>query len=257
MARTKDNLPNNESPLLPNQQLLVPLEKVSTRRSRPLDNPDDYDPPSEDDPDFPSEDGVLLPPVKLTYKLSLNVLSEKQQCEILGWDKKTLKMVNNQTGIFTQMPSVCAGTSGCPYGAICPIENRDAFIGRSCPLEVKELFTHFAGYVKDLDIQPDHFTDIKQVSRLCRQHMIMWRTDMNMKIQPEVVKEVAVIAQKTGKAYSRPAMNKNRELQEKTSLEIDRLLKGLLARREDRLMAQKEGKEGNSMALIFSGLDDD
>ena len=187
-------------------------------------DPDDLRPVSPLDPEFPT----TLPPVRLETEYPLNILPERQQAKALGkaWDVRTVRAVNNHTGIFFQMPMICKGDAGCPIASVCTVSNRNAFIGKSCPLEILELFKHFQGYVKGLDIEADDYIDLQMVADLCRLQLILWRTDQTMRLQTEVQMEVGVVAQKTGDAYHRQAINQNRALQQTTRAGYPENLRG-------------------------------
>jgi hypothetical protein len=213
--------------------------------------PEDYDAPLPTDQDFPRDSPqTRLPALKLDKELPANVLTETQQKRVLGWDTDEVRVVNHQTGIFTQLPMICAGTAGCEFGKICPVKNRDEFIGKPCPLEIREVFKHFSGYVLDLGIKSTEYTDLQSVADLVRLHLVYFRTDMAMKTQPEIVEEVAVVAQKSGDVYYRPAVNKNRELQETTRAAIQRHYKDLLASRAERRKAQ--GGEEDAISQMMA-----
>jgi hypothetical protein len=215
--------------------------------------PEDYEPPKSTDFDFPKNSpSGRLPALNLENPLPLNILSERMQSRVLGWEPDVIRVVNHETGIFTDLPMICAGTEGCKYGKICPVINRDDFIGRSCPLEVREVFKNFAGYVRDLGIAPTNFIDLKQVAQLCRHQVTMWRCDMSMKMEPEVGEEVAVVAQKTGDVYMRPVINKHRDLQTLTEEKILKIYRELIATRDARRRSTKDASAEANMSVLMS-----
>lgn len=190
----------------------------------------DLQPIDKSDPDFPSGQTS----VTLNREYPLNVLPERRQASVLGWKVDVLRNVNELTGIFITLPSICAGTVGCPFGKICSVSNRDQFIGKSCPLEVLEIYKQFSGYVKDLKIQPEDFTDLQMVSDLVRQHIVLWRSDMYMKLEPEVINEVKVVRQSTGTPYYQKIINPHRINQAEARKAIHAIYKQLQASRADK-----------------------
>lgn len=246
---------NKENTLITDsgQELIIPdKEEASVKKYNVPLLPEDYDPLEEEDEDFPtSETDGKLPAASMSFPVSKNVLSEKKQSVILGWSSDDVKIVNRQTGIFLQMPMVCNGTHGCTFGKICPVTNRDQFIGKSCPLEIMELFKHFSGYVRDQNINPEDFTDLQLVADLCRQHLIMWRTDMMMRLENEISEEIGVVVQRTGTPYYRPIINKNRELQTYARSAIHSIYKQLVATRSER-NKNKDNKTADSIAVMLS-----
>ncbi len=211
---------------------------------------EDLHPIESTDPDFPVGEAS----VQVENALPLNVLPERRQALVLGWKVNTLRAVNEFTGIFVRLPTICAGTSGCPFGSICTVPNRDDFIGQSCPLEVLEIYKNFSGYVKDLNISPSDTTDLHLVVDLTRLHLEMWRSDMYMKLQPEVVSEAKVVDQKSGKVYFQSLVNTHRSKQANVRKSIHDTYKLLQASRADKASrADAQVQAAAIMSAVFSG----
>lgn len=208
----------------------------------------DLQPIDASDPDFPTGSTA----VKVKKEYPLNVLSERRQAGLLGWKVDVLRSVNEQTGIFLQLPTICAGTSGCPFGSICSIPNRDSFIGQPCPLELLEIYKHFSGYVKDLSIRPEDYTDLQLVADLTRLQLEMWRSDMHMRLEPEVLREVKVVDQKTGRTFDQSVVNPHRTKQSEIRKSIHTTYKLLQASRADKASkAESQANVASIMSKIF------
>lgn len=217
---------------------------------------EDLEPLKEDDEDFPADEarwGIAAPAAHLK-RIPKSVVSDQRQARLLAWTESQVRTVNRQTGIYIQLPAICKGTTGCVYAQnnLCPVENRDSFIGKNCPLELLEIFKHFSGYIKDLSIEPEDYTNIQLIADLCRLHLTLWRTDMNMRIQPEISSEIGVIAQKTGEAFYRETINKNRELQAVTRESIQKVYRSLIATKESKARL----KTGDTGSITISDLID-
>jgi hypothetical protein len=249
------------------QEIVGPGEKLVARKALIIGRtpePEDVSPDMEledvrpldvSDPDFPK--GTT--PIQFTEELPENYLPFRRQAAILGWPADKIRVVYHQTGIFFQMPMVCQGTSGCPFGKICRVKNRDMFIGKPCPLEVMEVFKHFSGYVQNLGISSKDYVDLQLVADLCRMHLTLWRTDMALRTQGEVVKEVKAVHQATGKPFYQTVINKNRELQITTRMAIQSIYRELVATRNNRLFADKLKKpdadsKQNDISILISDI---
>lgn len=212
----------------------------------------------EDDFSFPDRDAVARIPrpksslpnaivVNFDDPLPLNIIPESRQAKTLGWTIKETKLANQLSGVFTQLPMICKGTEGCEYAKICPVINRDQFIGSSCPLELMEIYKHFVAFTRELGVRVEDHTDLLSVADLCRLYLQVWRTDMSIRLQGELVREVAGTNIKTGAEYYKQSINQNRVSQQQARASIDKIYRQLLSTRE-----QKMAKKLNTAEAITS-----
>jgi hypothetical protein len=225
-----------------------------SKRVLPDLDSDIYEFPSAEKIDLPSQGLPPLKPVNFRSALPLNVIPLAKQAKALQWTAQETRMTNQLTGIFTQLPMICKGTEKCQYGKTCPVINRDDFIGSSCPLELMEIFKHFVSYVRQLDIKTQDHTELLSVVDLCRLQLRMWRTDMTMKTELEVVDEVAVV-DKFGTAYYKKVINQHRQAQDNTRSSIEKLYRQLATTREQKLNRKiTAGDQAQSISVMLSQL---
>lgn len=172
------------------------------------------------------EKKIYLPAVNFKNPIPQNVISVKKQARLLGWTVAEVNIANRITGVFTQLPMSCTAHA-CKYAPVCPIINKEDFLGKPCPLQLMEVLKHFTGYVTELNIHNEDYTDMQTVADLCRLHLIMWRCDKAMQLESDVVEE-------TEKGTKRTLINQHRELQVKTRLDIQKIYNSLISTRKDK-----------------------
>lgn len=247
---------------IPLDELMTVGEVGEASRVYVVDSSKEYKPvlPEylEDDFTFPDKATVAKLPrpksalpnaivVNFDDPLPLNIIPESRQARTLGWTLRETRLANQLSGVFSQLPMICKGTGGCEYAKICPVINRDQFIGSSCPLELMEIYKHFIAFSRELGVKVEDHTDLLSVADLCRLYLLIWRTDMSIRLQGELVREVAGTNQKTGAEYYKQSINQNRVSQQQARTAIDRIYKQLLSTRE-----QKMAKKLNTVEAMTS-----
>lgn len=168
-----------------------------------------------------------------------------------GWTAEDVRRVNTQHGLYTDIPVMCKGKpvdgadpdedANCPYAVHCPIHEdivNARFVGKACPVEVLEAFKLFAGYVIDLDMLPDDFTDLRMVTDLVRLHMQERRCDLYQKNKPIWDDDVAAVSDKTGDVFYNRKANLGFAMQLRIRKDVIALYKELIASRRDKLLAR-------------------
>lgn len=122
------------------------------------------------------------------------------------WTAEKIRFVLSQHPVLSSVPIRCRGLGegegACPYSAYCPFEFPELvereFVGKNCPVEIVEAFKIFAGFVVDLDIKAEDYSDLALVVDLVRLQLLARRCDLYAKDKPVWEKKVAGIVQATG-----------------------------------------------------------
>lgn len=177
------------------------------------------------------------------------VVSVRRQSVYLpGWTGKDIAAVNEQINIYTELPIPCMGKN-CLYADTCPlIKNslvkRWADTNLACPIESIEAYRIFAGYVNDLEIEPENFTDIQIVCDLVRLNLQMKRLDKLLrKVHPLDVTVIGTDAKTTLK-HELKQPSSYLQAQRLIRAEIDKLYDKLLASRKSKMDVQLKSKDG-------------
>jgi hypothetical protein len=196
-----------------------------------------------------------LPVVNFKDPLPLNVISPNKQAKAIGWTIQETRLANRLTGIFSQLPMVCKGTAGCVYGPICPVTNRDDFIGSSCPLELMEIFKHFVAYTRELAVSVEDHIDLLTIADMCRLQLQMWRTDMSMKLETEVIQEDVGQSPGSKIILKKKVININRAAQASIRNDLQKLYKQMLSTREDKLKKKATNADmADSLSVMLSSI---
>jgi hypothetical protein len=175
-----------------------------------------------------------------------------------AWTPTTIRTLNSQHGIYTDVPILCIGRKSCPFtvGCIIPEDSINEFEGKACPIELMEATRLFVGYVKELEISPDDFTDLQLVMDLIRLHIHMKRCDLYQKSHPIFDMVTAGVNQKTGAEVLKPEISLGFKMSREVRRDIGEKYKQLIASRKDKLdKSVKESKvvsnTGNFMSQIL------
>jgi len=186
------------------------------------------------------------------------VLSLKKKSWALpGWDKLTIRHVEEQLTIYTDVPIKCKGES-CEFADSCPLVKNGLvkrWIGQGCPVEIIDAFRHFAGYVNDLGIKSIDYTDIQTVNDLVRLQIHMQRCDKLMRLEKPIDTLVFGQDKRTDLKHSTRQINPLVSVQKSLREDISTLYKSLIASREAKAAAKAREKQredpSNFMAEVL------
>jgi len=189
---------------------------------------------------------------------SIYPLSEASMAHTLNenWTTADVRRVNSQHGLYTDIPWICRGDS-CPSSAHCPIDPaaRTQFIGKNCPVEVVESFKLFAGYVLDLNILPQDFTDLQVIVDLVRLHLLLRRCDYYQKDKPIYDFKGGSVVQSKGEVTMDKVPNLGFEMAERIRKDLTKKYDSLIATRKGKLHAAAAfGKEKSDVTTLFASL---
>lgn len=175
----------------------------------------------------------------------------------VGWSAESVRTVNAQHSVLSSLPRKCMGYESCAVSGDCPFTPQivtSEFMGSNCPVEVVEAFKLFAGYVIDLDIKPEDFTDLQLVMDLIRLTLLAKRCDSYNKTTDILVDETIMVIQKTGqevkKKVATPTFVIMREIRE----DIQNIYTMLVASREGKVKRDSLLKESKGASDMFAQL---
>lgn len=162
----------------------------------------------------------------------------------LGWDGPAISAVEEQLDIYDKVPITCKGQECifAPDCILCKLGLVERWVGASCPIEIIANFRRFAGYINDLGVSPENFTDLQMINDLVRMQCIMARCDTL------AGKENPVETSVVGKDVKSNLEHKLREpssyyaLQERLRKDINTIYKMLLASRQAKIEADTKKK---------------
>jgi hypothetical protein len=120
-----------------------------------------------------------------------------------------------------------------------------------------EIFKHFVSYTRELALDVEDHTDLLAVADLCRLQLQMWRTDMSMKLETEIIDEAisSTMAKGSTTILKKRVGNANRTAQAAVRNDISKIYKQLLATREDKLKKKLTATEmTESLSVMLSKL---
>lgn len=173
-----------------------------------------------------------------------------------GWTADNVRAVTSQHGIFSNIPCRCLGSKDCMYKEDCPfdsdvVENR--FKDKSCPVEVVEAFKLFAGYVINLGIKPDDFSDLQLVGDLVRLLLLARRCDLYNKDKPVWEQQVGQI-DKLGNVHYNKVPILTFSMMNSIRKDIQEIYKQLIATREAKVKRDAAMKDVKGATDLFSQL---
>ena len=209
------------------------------------------------DPDDPDPYGAFLQWNKLFGRLRVrwqeaqphNVTSTlRNRAKMVGWDPKSLKVVEEVTGLLTTLPRRCPGKvlvsklksrSSDPGAQTCPCSviqghNPDVWKGHLCPAESVRAYQHFVRYIRELEIGETDHVDIGMILDLVQLHLTEDRCTEDIQINGLYEDKTGVVAQKTGEVHYDRTANISVALREKCQTQRLTLYKRLVADRAER-----------------------
>jgi hypothetical protein len=124
-----------------------------------------------------------LPALRIDFDLSTveNVFDTESLAFILGWPIESVEQSVRHLPIFRDIPLTCRKAECvCLKRALLSEEMQKRVEGKRCPIEINYAKEIFTGYIKDLDIQPQHYTDVQMVTDIVRIQVILRRIDQDL-----------------------------------------------------------------------------
>lgn len=174
-----------------------------------------------------------------------------------GWSAQKIRMVKSQHGLMSTIPTRCKGQDACPYANDCPFDEAEvkkSYKGKGCPVEVVQAFKVFAGFVIDLDIKPEDFSDLQLVVDLVRLVLLMRRCDLYAKDKPVWEKQLGGINQKTGDVHWNKVPVLSFDMQAKIRKDIKDIYDQLIASRAAKVKRDASMKDVKGATDLFSQL---
>ena len=173
-----------------------------------------------------------------------------------GWDGPAITAVEEQLDIYTKVPITCRGND-CIFSAdcsLCKLGIVERWVSSNCPLEVIANFRRFAGYINDLEVSPENYTDLQMINDIVRMQCIMARCDaLAGKEDPVETLLVGTDVKSTLEHLGRQPSSYY-ALQEKLRKDINATYKMLLASRQSKIEADAKKKIKEDISTTYSDL---
>jgi len=173
---------------------------------------------------------------------------------VLNWSAEELSNVEEQLTIYTTVPLLCKGEE-CDFSGECPLVKNSTvgrWVGHGCPLEIVDAFRHFAGYVNDLDIRPEDYTDIQMVNDLVRLQIQLTECDKLKRKEAPVEVMVAGTDSKTGLRHNSRQPSQLLEQQRRLRQDINKHYQLLLASRQARKEAERKSMGESDITNVMT-----
>lgn len=192
-----------------------------------------------------------------------------------GWTAEKVRVVNAAHGLFSDVPCKCLGktpemssdpdtgqpveveNSCCPYSKYCPFEDaivENAYKNGACPVELVTAFKYWAGYIIELEISPEDFTDWQLVVDLVRLHIMQRRLDLYMKDIPIWEKKIAAVNQRSGKVHYDKVPNLAYQMHREVRQDIQQKYMQLVASRDSKVKRDSLLKDGSKPTDLFENI---
>lgn len=159
------------------------------------------------------------------------------EMEFTEEDIKALKSAvpSIKHGAFAELPITCKGNE-CPYKDICPLlKVGKAPVGHKCPIELAEAKIWADKWITGLEVDKDDVAQIYLVKQLVELELLQSRINKKLSMDGFVDQVVTHVDPITGKVYFSYVLSAPMELKLKLQARIDKILKSLVATREDKL----------------------
>jgi hypothetical protein len=174
----------------------------------------------------------------------------KDQSRHLGWHISEVRSVNDSLGLYDSLPMVCQA-SGCYWSSQCPTAPDFMFKGRLCPLETMDVYRFFLGYIRDLEVEPDNYVDLKLLEDLVRIDLQLKRIDQQIQINGLLTDTVGGIIQSQGKPVWEKGAHPLLVYQDKLRKNRKDILTQLIATRDIKKKVEREEGRAKLDALDF------
>jgi hypothetical protein len=169
-----------------------------------------------------------------------NVVSVRRMSNYLpSWSGPDITSVIEDMTSFSDVPLLCEDKK-CPFSEQCPLSKNNLlnrWVGNPCPLDQIMAFRLFAGYVNDMEISPEDFTDLKLVNDLIRLNIQLDRAEKLIRKESPVETMVSGVDAKTDLKHNTRQPNQLIALQKSLRADISSTLKQLLGTRQAKLDA--------------------
>jgi hypothetical protein len=197
----------------------------------------------------------LLPILKIDFNRDpteqLLQITDIDQARHLGWKAAEVRSVNSHLGLYESLPMVCQA-SGCYWATQCPTRPDFKFKGYLCPIEVMDVYKYFLGYVRDLDINPTDYVDLRLVEDLVRIDLQLKRVDQQISINGMEIDMVGGILRTSDSPVWQKGAHPLLLVQDKLRNRRRDIHKALIASRSEKLdRDRKEGKLKEDTLNIF------
>lgn len=139
-------------------------------------------------------------------------------------------------GMLGTVPTVCG--RNCFYGSACPKhENPDQFApDANCPVESALVHQLFQGYVNDLEVDTDSFTEVSLVRDLVNQDVQQMRASAVLS-KEHFIQEIVAGVNENGDVVTQPDLHKAVDYEDRVLKRKEKLREALLATRQSRIKA--------------------
>lgn len=191
--------------------------------------------------------------------LPFDLEAEKKQAKHLGWYVAEVRAANRNLKLGHSLPMICAAT-GCYWAGQCETAPDFLWEGLRCPIEMMDIYKHWIGYVRELEVGPSDFVDVKMVEDLVRIELQLIRIDRQIQIQGMLVDTVGGVIQNVGKdkggvAVYEKSVHPLLTLQNKLRKDRNEIYDKLEVSREAKRKArQSEGKMNTDLLSIMSAI---
>ncbi len=192
---------------------------------------------------------------KYLYESPHVVSVRRMSVYLPGWNGEEITAVNEQLNIYTDAPITCKDT--CPFSSDCPLVQNglvSRWRNKPCPIDSISAFRKFAGYINDLDIKPEDYTDINMVNDLVRLHLQMDRCDKLIRNESPLETMVAGTDAKTTLKHAARQPNQYLEVQRRIRADIASIYKQLMASRQSKSEQLKTLKKADDISSVHSDL---
>jgi len=184
------------------------------------------------------------------YVIPITGASKKQKGWHIPWKARELEYVESCMTVFTNVPIKCKGHE-CPFKNSCPLIKHNVVeraIGENCPVEIVDAFRYFAGYVVDLGIQPNDYTDIQMINDIVRLQLMINRCDKLLQNEDPISVIIEGVDAKTTLRHNNRGPHPLVVQQQMLRRDMDVLYQRLVASREARLL--EESRRGKSKDMV-------
>jgi hypothetical protein len=176
--------------------------------------------------------------------------SEAQQADHLGWYVTEVRATNRDLGLYDKLPMVCKAEE-CPRSKACKTAPEFLFKGLRCPIETMEVYRDFVRYVRELEVEPDNWVDLKMIEELVQLDLYISRIDHSLRVDGFMVEQTAGIMQKIPLPVKDQGAHPLIAVQTKYRDDRRKLYKDLLANRAERQKLQDRQKKREFDMLDF------
>jgi len=174
--------------------------------------------------------------------------TERQQADHLGWYVSEVRSVNQDLRLYEKLPMLCLA-EGCVRADDCPTGPDFLFKGLRCPMEIQEVYRGFVRYIRELEVDPAKYADLKLIEDLVTIDLQISRIDHEVKHRGMLTLQTAGIAQKTAEPVKDLGLHPLLQFQNKLRENRLSIYKKLLADRDSKQKVEQQQKKREADAL--------